>query len=351
VGPKGPVFATAVVAGIQGAKRTSELIPMCHPLPIDGIAITMSRTALLDGLLTMFILAAFLALIRHLDTPGWGGWLLFAGVLIGAATAVKWSGLYAMAAFGLWVVVVETLRIWKSRRGKGFVLRSALSALRTFALFVPVAVVVYVTSWSGWVLSSGGYSRQWAADSGYGDGAYGILRGLWKYQRDIYDYNIGLTSPHNYQANPFTWLAMIRPTAFYYQATGPEGYVQYVTSVANPVIWWVGAIAILALIAMTIRKATWQNVAILVGVAGTYVPWLFFSQRTVFQFYTVTLEPFLVLALVAVIVWLRKNHLRALAFSLVMVATGVSVFFMPVWMGIPIPEWFAVIHYWFPTWI
>jgi len=40
VGPKGPVFATAVVAGIQGAKRISELIPMCHPLPIDGIEIT-----------------------------------------------------------------------------------------------------------------------------------------------------------------------------------------------------------------------------------------------------------------------------------------------------------------------
>lgn len=37
VGPKGPVFATAVVAGTQGAKRTWDLIPMCHPLPIDGI--------------------------------------------------------------------------------------------------------------------------------------------------------------------------------------------------------------------------------------------------------------------------------------------------------------------------
>lgn len=37
VGPKGPIFATAVVAGIQAAKRTWDLIPMCHPLPIDGI--------------------------------------------------------------------------------------------------------------------------------------------------------------------------------------------------------------------------------------------------------------------------------------------------------------------------
>jgi cyclic pyranopterin phosphate synthase len=40
VGPKGPVFATAVVAGIQAAKRTWELIPMCHPLPIDGIEVS-----------------------------------------------------------------------------------------------------------------------------------------------------------------------------------------------------------------------------------------------------------------------------------------------------------------------
>jgi len=36
-GPKGPVFATAIVAGTQAAKRTWDLIPMCHPLPIDGI--------------------------------------------------------------------------------------------------------------------------------------------------------------------------------------------------------------------------------------------------------------------------------------------------------------------------
>lgn len=42
VGPKGPIFATAVVAGIQAAKRTWELIPLCHPLPIDGIDLTCS---------------------------------------------------------------------------------------------------------------------------------------------------------------------------------------------------------------------------------------------------------------------------------------------------------------------
>ena len=34
---KGPVLQTAVIGGIQGGKRTSELIPMCHPLPLSSM--------------------------------------------------------------------------------------------------------------------------------------------------------------------------------------------------------------------------------------------------------------------------------------------------------------------------
>ena len=33
---KGPVFYTAILAGIQGTKLTSQLIPLCHPLPLDS---------------------------------------------------------------------------------------------------------------------------------------------------------------------------------------------------------------------------------------------------------------------------------------------------------------------------
>jgi cyclic pyranopterin monophosphate synthase len=36
---KGPVFDTAIVAGVMAAKRTHELIPFCHPVPIDGCSI------------------------------------------------------------------------------------------------------------------------------------------------------------------------------------------------------------------------------------------------------------------------------------------------------------------------
>ena len=42
---KGPVFATAIVAGVMGAKNTANMIPFCHPLPLDfcDIAITVDE--------------------------------------------------------------------------------------------------------------------------------------------------------------------------------------------------------------------------------------------------------------------------------------------------------------------
>ena len=40
-GPKGPVLETARLAGIQGAKRTPDLIPLCHPLPLDVVDVVI----------------------------------------------------------------------------------------------------------------------------------------------------------------------------------------------------------------------------------------------------------------------------------------------------------------------
>ena len=42
---KGPVFATAIIAGVMAAKKTHELIPFCHPLGLENCKVTIS----LDG--------------------------------------------------------------------------------------------------------------------------------------------------------------------------------------------------------------------------------------------------------------------------------------------------------------
>jgi len=42
---KGPIFQTAILAGIMAAKRTSELIPLCHPLPLDDCKVELAAGA------------------------------------------------------------------------------------------------------------------------------------------------------------------------------------------------------------------------------------------------------------------------------------------------------------------
>jgi cyclic pyranopterin phosphate synthase len=47
---KGPIFQAAVLAGIMGAKRTADLIPLCHPLPLDDCKVEiLARKPAPDG--------------------------------------------------------------------------------------------------------------------------------------------------------------------------------------------------------------------------------------------------------------------------------------------------------------
>jgi cyclic pyranopterin phosphate synthase len=43
--PKGDALASSRLAGIMGAKATASLIPLCHPIPIDGVEVTIDRIA------------------------------------------------------------------------------------------------------------------------------------------------------------------------------------------------------------------------------------------------------------------------------------------------------------------
>jgi dolichyl-phosphate-mannose--protein O-mannosyl transferase len=133
-------------------------------LAIDGLGIVMSRVGLLDVFLAFFILLAFwFALLdrrRHLDrlaaaivarrvddALAWGAvlwnrpWVIAAGAAAGAATAVKWSGVWVLAAIGLYLVVTDALE--RRRLGVTFWPMDAVrQGLASFVLLVPVAFVV-----------------------------------------------------------------------------------------------------------------------------------------------------------------------------------------------------------------
>lgn len=378
------LFASTILAVIAGLL-----------FAVDGNAIVMSRVALLDNWLMLFALLGFwfvlldrdgteqtlgsrLAESRHLGRePHYGPalwarpWIIAAGVALGAACAVKWSGAWFLAAFGIYLVIVDALA--RRRAGIPFWLTGALlkQAPVTFLLLVPVAAAVYLASWTGWLVTDGGYYRHWAEEAG--NAATGwlswvplALQSLWHYHEAAYGYHVGVHSAHPWQSNPLTWLFMIRPTNMYFAATedgsggcGADTCWASIIELGNPLIWWAAAVASLYLVYRLVRYREWQVGAILIGLAAGYLPWLGYLNRTVFQFYSIAFEPFMLLALVFVIglvlgrrddqQWRRQRGIAIVAIFLGFVLL-ISAFFFPIWSGVPVTPTFRQLHFWLPSW-
>lgn len=354
-------------------------------LAIDGLAITMSRTALLDAPLTFFLLLGFYfflidqensrvriagAIASGSSTLIWfRPWLVLSGATLGAATAIKWSGLYLLAAIGLYVVFSElSLRRnagEKSWLGKGLVSQGSLS----FINLIPPSLIVYLTTWMGWISTTGGYYRNWA-DGNSLPGAFGFLpnwaQSLWSYHEAIYKFHIGLSTEHSYQSHPLNWLLGLRPTAFFYE-TYPSGQMgcelvtecsMAITALGNPLIW-VSATASLIYLLYRYLKARERVVGlVLLGVSALYLPWLLFPERTVFQFYAMSFLPWMILALVLalqvgyrLVASSRPELARGLLAAFFALALAMSLFFLPINIGmlLPFEQW--QIRMWLPSWI
>jgi len=349
-------------------------------LALDGLHITMSRTALLDTPLSFFALAAFGCLILDRDfvrdrmrdgityKVRWWRWAM--AFTLGLACATKWSGLYFAAAFGLLML------FWDYQQRKQFEpsllrLSSWLKKDVAPALLLPVVIITtYLVTWNGWLSTSGGWSRQWSATNG--GGSFSALRSLWHYHAEMLSFHTNLTSTHSYQANPWTWPLMIRPTSFYYgsDATcGAPTCSQEVVPLGNPLIWWGGVIALAFLGYLAVRRRNSAALPILVAFAAGWVPWLFFTKRTTFNFYSVAFIPYTVMACAIALYYINKKvtGLREIPtdappakrwflahWPIVIAVTAVALltwYFYPILVGQSLP--YDVWHdkMWFKSWI
>ncbi|WP_127794020.1 dolichyl-phosphate-mannose--protein mannosyltransferase [Agromyces sp. LHK192] len=357
---------------------------------VDGNAIVMSRVALLDNWLMLFALLGFWFIVLDRDRserllvakladaaaagrePGYGPalwarpWVLAAGAAFGAACAVKWSGVWFLAAFGLYLVVVDALA--RRRAGVPFWLSGAIlkQGPITFLVLVPVALAVYLASWTGWILTDYGYSRHWADDpANQASGVFSWVplwaQSLWHYHQSAYSFHIGVHGDHPWQSNPLTWLFMIRPTNMYYREVAGCGDVcaESIMGIGNPLIWWAGAVAVFYLVYRLARYREWQVGVVLLGLAAGYAPWLGYLDRTVFQFYSIVFQPYLVLGTAIAIgiilgradapTWRRQRGIATVAVFLVGVVL-VSIWFYPIWSGMPIDPVVRRLHFWLPSW-
>jgi dolichyl-phosphate-mannose-protein mannosyltransferase len=297
-------------------------------LAIDGLALTLSRTAILDGILMAYLLFGVSALVVDRDRTrarlardllpddgsvgagGLGGrpFLWLAGVCFGMALATKWSALAFMVVFGALVVwwSAGARRVAGSRHW----LRAATirDLPQTVVALLVVPVVVYVTSWTGWLRTSGGYDRTWASDHPAATGwgwVPAALRSLWHYHYEAYQFHIHLDTPHSYASSPFGWLLLVRPVSFFWQGPkdGQQGCTvascaREVLALGTPLLWWSAVVALVVMAWLAITRLDWRAAMILAGVAAGWLPWFRYLHRTIFQFYAVVTVPFLILAVV-----------------------------------------------------
>ena len=293
-------------------------------MALDGLALVMSRVALLDIFLMFFILlCCYFILTNNL-------WL--SGVAIGLAGASKWSGFFLIP-----LIIALTIN-WKNLQ--------LSSLLRRLVQFIFIPIGVYFITWSGWILNSNGWGRQSGGN---------LFTSLWKYHIEILNFHRELSEKHAYNANPWSWLVLGRPTSFYYESPsdcGAASCAQEILAIGTPVLWWAGVFAIAVTAGLFIVSKDRIAAFILAGIAGTYLPWFLIQGRTMFYFYAISILPFLILALIYTFNWALKykDYRKYIGVFIIVVAIN-FIYFLPIFLGIQMPYSDWLDRMWLPSWI
>lgn len=307
-------------------------------LALDGMAFVLSRAALLDGILTFFVVVAFACLVADRDDGrrrlverieadpegallgrgprlGVRWWRVGAAVALAAACSVKWSGVYFVFLFPLLALAwdIGARRAAGIRGARVAALRKDL--LQLVLLFAVLVPVLYVVSWTGWFMADANHAWDRNFADAYNDHwplVPDSLRSWLHYQRAILDFHTSLHTKHGYQSHPIGWLLLARPVSFFYSApklgelgctAATGGCSREVLAIGTPAIWWTSIPALFLMGWYWISRRDWRAGAILACFLVGFLPWIpsDLSGRTMFNFYVMPVLPFMVLAITYVI--------------------------------------------------
>ena len=305
-------------------------------ISLDGLHLVHSRIALLDIFLLFFIQIAVLA---FLHSKYW-----ISALSLGLACSVKWSGLYVLIALAFYVLVLDIRR--NHYLGSQFPIREMIrkSLFFRFLQFGILPVVIYVASWFSWFVTNTGWDRNYSSNP---------LFSLWHYHSEILNFHTKLTEEHPYSANPWSWLIQGRPTSFFYEtpkSCGGASCSQEILALGTPILWWAATLALIVTIGYWVSKREWQAEILLVVIGASYLPWFAIQERTMFSFYAVAFEPFLLLTLVYLLSKIVRYQRRiAIIFTAIVLVN--FLYFLPIFLGLPITYNSWSDRMWLPSWI
>ena len=333
---------------------------------VDGLLIVESRYGLINLYIVGFGVLGYVCL---LDDGRWRSlWRIVAGICFGAAIAVKWNGAgFLLGLYGYWLLA----------RWAGWTTVSphltAIARLSLRQLLVYGGVIPLMTYWVAW--------QPMLAVTGDR-----TLSAFWTVHNHLLNYHdaIGGFDAHPYCSAWYTWPWMWRPIAYFY-STGhtptapptligpplPADAVQVVYSVqamGNPILWWLATAAIAVLVIPWLRAGLTPTLGrcrtvqlpmpdraiagfLVVNGLANWLPWIV-VQRCTFLYHGMAALVFAIMA----IAWLCDRwlaHPRWWPFGAIAVASilGAFLFWLPVYLGLPLSPDAWALRFWLPSWI
>ena len=298
------------------------------------------RWANIDAFLTLFLFCSLVALLRWYQLGDGNfnrrnaGWFIGAALCFGLALATKWSALFTgFAIFLLWVIHqvsrATALSTNPAARSHFYRVRLPADLLAWGAGFILLPAVVYYLSYIPVLTTLPGSPEPFTA-AGW--------RAFLDLQAFQWSYHADREVSHKSSSLFFTWPLMWQPVSLVKIDGMPDGVRATIQIMGNPVIWWTGFAAMLAL---GWRAALGRDrVALLL--AGIYflqcLPWLLVTRTTYLYHYL----PCLPILILGIVYWIsgvdfqrRTSRAAAVVFTLA-VLTGFALYY-PYVTATPVP--------------
>jgi dolichyl-phosphate-mannose--protein O-mannosyl transferase len=318
---------------------------------MDFMRFVQTRIATIDTYGVIFILLSYFFMYRYMTSDPEKKFsqvfpsLALSGLFFGIGCASKWTVIYAGAGLLALFVLRQVMcgLYYKENdipRFGGLLVKTLLSA---FAFFIFVPAVIYCASYIPNGVIAGMHLQN------------GMLvnpkfyRLIWDNQVSMFSYHSQLKATHSYSSVWWQWITDGRPILYYRSYPG-EGLKSAFAAFGNPIVWWGGFMAMIAMVFRVVRHRDGKALFILIGYLSQLAPW-FFITRVVFIYHYFPSVLFLVLALGHILntVWERARGRYKLA---VYGYTGAAVLlfglFYPVLTGVPASEKYESFLRWIP---
>ena len=284
---------------------------------VEGTQLFMSRIAMLDIFMALFITAMALCIIKDFysdtsNTP-WHlrGWLLLSGIFAGCAMAVKLSGVFYPAFMGIALVLIVAI--------------SSKNVLETFkalgmglVFYLVVPLTVFLLSWVPWFANENSVYRhiaqanriehhlpEWLArilpDSINSFASYQM--GVAQFHTSL-ESGVGIDNFHPWESKPEQWFIGARPMLFSHtNATENEvlfgsGSGEYrLVLFANMAVWALIIPVIIWGLVQLLKNRKPEWLVVLSGLAVGIVPWFIAYDRQQYFFYTVSWSMFVIVGI------------------------------------------------------